>query len=45
MLFAIQIRVKMEEFAVIQEEGSSASVISAILGNTAKVSSNTQING
>ena len=41
--FAIQCRVNTEEFAVILEEGTTASVIMVILGRTAKVSRNIQM--
>ena len=43
VLFAIQIRVNMEDIAVILEEGTNASVTRVILGGTAKVSSNAQM--
>ena len=42
--FAIQIRVNMEEIAVILEEGTTATVIMVTLGNIAKVSSKAQMN-
>ena len=43
MLFAIPIRVNMEETAVILEEGTAASVGRVISGRTAKVSRTAQM--